>query len=66
MKHDLDSSGLPGKSIRRPPIEFPISLVEPVREDRLGAIRCVVWGLLFEVAVCIVVALAWRLRFIFR
>ena len=65
MKHDLDSSGLLEKSIR-PPIEFPIGLVEPVRENGLGAIRCVVWGLLFEVAVCIVVALAWRLRLIFK
>jgi hypothetical protein len=39
-------------------LSAPISLVKSVREDRLGAIRYVVWGLLFEVAGCVVVALA--------
>jgi hypothetical protein len=65
MEHSLDSLRPPGKSILRPPIEVPVSFVEPEREGRLGSIRWMLWGFVFEVAICIAVVLAWRLRLIF-
>jgi hypothetical protein len=66
MEHSLDSSRPSGKSIRRPPIEFPVSFVEPEHESRLGSIRWMVWGFVFEVAICIAVFLGLRLLLIFH
>jgi hypothetical protein len=64
MEHSLDSLRPSGKSIRRPPIEFRVSFVEPERESRLGSIRWMVRGFMFEVAICIAVVLASRLLLI--
>lgn len=61
MRHALDSLVAPVKTSRHSLIEFPDRLYEPDDGDGLGAIGVVVWCLLFEVAVCIAVALAWKL-----
>jgi len=55
MKHEVASL-----------IQFPGELVEPEREDRLRSIRCIAWGFVFEIAVCMAVALTWGLRHNFR
>jgi hypothetical protein len=60
MRHALDSLLAPVKTSRHSVIEFPERRYEPDDGDGLGAIGVVVWCFLFEVSVCIVVALAWK------
>jgi hypothetical protein len=66
MRHSVGSLDLVAKTRRQLPIQFPSRLIEPEHGDGLGAIRGVVLGLLFELAVLVAVALAWRLRLIFQ
>jgi hypothetical protein len=47
-------------------IVFPTQFADFEREDRLGCARCLLWGLIFEVAICIALILVWILWFSIR
>ena len=61
MKCAINSLALPEKTTRPSVIEFPVKVCYHYDVDGLGAIGVAVWCVLFEVAVCSTVALAWRL-----
>jgi hypothetical protein len=47
-------------------IVFPTQFADFERDDRLGFARCLLWGLMFEAAICIALILVWILWFSIR
>jgi hypothetical protein len=47
-------------------IVFPAAFADFEREDGLGCARCLIWGLMFEMAICIALILVWVLWFSVR
>jgi hypothetical protein len=47
----------------RSKIVFPIELIDSRHEDKLGFVRRLVRGFVFEGAICIALVLAWSLWF---
>jgi hypothetical protein len=46
---------------KRSQMVFPIELIDPRHEDKLGFARCLVWGFLFEGAICVALVGGWSL-----
>jgi hypothetical protein len=64
MTHHVWSIRLPGKSMERePPIVFPSEFRDSQDYDRLACVRCAVWCVVFEAAICITVAFGLWLCF---
>jgi hypothetical protein len=40
---------------------FSTELISSPHEDKLGFVRCLVWGFVFEGAICVVAAVGWSL-----
>jgi hypothetical protein len=40
---------------------FPTELIDSRHEDKLGCARCLVWGFLFEGAICAALVVGWSL-----
>ena len=68
MTHSTDSIGRAQEKWlgERSLIVFPTQFADFEREDRLGCARCLLWGLMFEVAICIALILVWTLWFSIR
>jgi hypothetical protein len=41
------------------PIVFPTKVEYPEPEDKLGCVRCLVWGAVFEALFCVAALAAW-------
>jgi hypothetical protein len=63
MTHIADSIGRgQGKWLgERSLIVFPTQFPDLERETKLGCARCLLWGLMFEGAICIALILVWIL-----
>jgi hypothetical protein len=63
MTHITDSIGRGQEKWlgERSLIVFPTQFADFEREARLGCARCLLWGLMFEVSICIALILGWIL-----
>jgi hypothetical protein len=68
MTHITDSIGRGQEKWlgERSLIVFPTQFADFEREDRLGCARCLLWGLMFEAAICIALMLGFILYFSIR
>jgi hypothetical protein len=65
MTYNIDSIGRGQEKWlgERSLIVFPTQFADFERVDRLGCARCLLWGLMFEVAICIALILGCILWF---
>jgi hypothetical protein len=63
MTHNTGSIGRGQASWRgeRSQIVFPTEFMDSQRDDGLGCVRCLVWGIVFEGSICIAVVVGWSL-----
>jgi hypothetical protein len=54
MAHHVGSIGR-----REPPSVAPTKFVDPMRMDRLGCVRSIVWSVCFEVVICFAGIAVW-------
>jgi hypothetical protein len=46
---------------KRSQMVFPTELIDSRHEDKVGCVRCLVWGFLFEGAICAALVVGWSL-----